>query len=271
MNNGLFQTHDFAVVCGTTKRTLIYYDELGLLVPAYRDSTGARYYEPQQTMSFLLIESLKDLGMRLSQIKDYINNQSPMDLQQTLIDQQAVIQAQIEKLKQYERVINTRVKMIEEADVQSEGVISITECPEEYFILSNPIDSNSIEKQQDYLLQHLRYCRKINCISGYPFAAMIHGKDILENNTSTYAFYGTKINSKVDDPHLHIKEAGEYITTYLYGDYRDHEEVFKLIRDYINKQELNIYGLAYKEAIVDELAAKRKEDYITKVSIRISK
>ena len=30
-----------------------------------------------------------------------------------------------------------------------------------------------------------------------------------------------------------------------------------------------VAGFAYKEAVIDELAAKREEDYITKISIQI--
>ena len=98
---------------------------------------------------------------------------------------------------------------------------------------------------------------------------MIHAKDILSGNTSSYAFYGTKMDSKVQDQHMHVKEAGKYLTTYLYGDYRKHDDIFRIIKEYVLSNVITVAGFAYKEAVIDELAAKREEDYITKISIQI--
>lgn len=57
----------------------------------------------------------------------------------------------------------------------------------------------------------------------------------------------------------HVKEAGKYLTTYLYGDYRKHDDIFRIIKEYVLSNGITVAGFAYKEAVIDELAAKREE------------
>ena len=53
------KTGDFANLCGTNKRTLIHYDEIGLFKPAYTDEKGYRYYSENQFDVFFTIVCLK--------------------------------------------------------------------------------------------------------------------------------------------------------------------------------------------------------------------
>ena len=61
----------------TNKRTLFHYDEIGLFSPALTDEKGYRYYSENQCDVFFTITCLKELGMPLKKIKDYIDNRSP--------------------------------------------------------------------------------------------------------------------------------------------------------------------------------------------------
>ena len=47
------KTGDFAKLCGTNKRTLFHYDEIGLFSPAYTDEKGYRFYSETQCDVFL--------------------------------------------------------------------------------------------------------------------------------------------------------------------------------------------------------------------------
>ena len=62
------KTGDFAKLCGTNKRTLIHYDEIGIFHPAYTDEKGYRYYSESQFDIFFTITWLRELGMPLKEI-----------------------------------------------------------------------------------------------------------------------------------------------------------------------------------------------------------
>ncbi len=57
-----------AKISGVSVRTLHWYDELGLLKPAYHGSNGYRYYEEEQLMTLQQILFFRELGFELKQI-----------------------------------------------------------------------------------------------------------------------------------------------------------------------------------------------------------
>jgi len=56
-------------ISGVSVRTLHWYDELGLLKPAYHGSGGYRYYEEEQLLILQQILFFRELGLELKQIK----------------------------------------------------------------------------------------------------------------------------------------------------------------------------------------------------------
>ena len=68
----IYTTGEFARAIGTTKDTLFHYDRIGLFSPEYTGSNGYRYYSQRQFWVFTDIQSLRNVGMSLSDIKRYI-------------------------------------------------------------------------------------------------------------------------------------------------------------------------------------------------------
>lgn len=59
-------------ISGVTVRTLHYYEEIGLLKPAYYGSNGYRYYEESQLLQLQQILFFKELGFTLKQIQKVV-------------------------------------------------------------------------------------------------------------------------------------------------------------------------------------------------------
>ena len=57
---------------GVSIRTLHFYDEIGLLKPAYVSATGYRYYEEPQLLKLQQILFFRELGMELREIKSIL-------------------------------------------------------------------------------------------------------------------------------------------------------------------------------------------------------
>ena len=61
---------EFAKLCGTTEKTLRYYDRMGILRPAYTDpENGYRYYSDGQSHTFRMIRWYKSMGFTISEIR----------------------------------------------------------------------------------------------------------------------------------------------------------------------------------------------------------
>lgn len=79
---GGFASGAFARMCGTTKNTLIHYDELGILSPSRNPRNGYREYAPQDYQRFEIIRSLVDAGFSLREVAAILDGRlAPSELQ----------------------------------------------------------------------------------------------------------------------------------------------------------------------------------------------
>ena len=65
---------ELSKLTGVSVRTLQYYDEINLLTPAYTNEYGHRFYDSNSFSKVFVIISLKNMGMSLNNINQYVNN-----------------------------------------------------------------------------------------------------------------------------------------------------------------------------------------------------
>lgn len=89
-NQNLFSIGEIARTLGITRRTILYYEEFGLIHPDVKDSaTGNRYYTIDTFVKLRTIRILQNLGLSLSEIQGYYDD---------TIDMPSLIQ-RLEKLR----------------------------------------------------------------------------------------------------------------------------------------------------------------------------
>ncbi|MFT7486984.1 MAG: MerR family copper efflux transcriptional regulator [Candidatus Paceibacteria bacterium] len=120
LTHDLLKIGDFARLAETNLRTLRYYEELGLLMPATRSTGGFRYYRPTDVNRVRLIWDLQQLGLPLERIAEQLGHRSERlptkelaaRLQQVLQDHDKLLEDRIELLKlQREKVSVARAKL----------------------------------------------------------------------------------------------------------------------------------------------------------------
>ena len=72
-------TSQFAKIHGLNKRTLHYYDTIGLFSPHYKGDNNYRYYDDSQSIQLEYIRMLKELNMSIKEIKEYLNHPNQAD------------------------------------------------------------------------------------------------------------------------------------------------------------------------------------------------
>lgn len=87
----------FAKACSTTKRTVHYYDEIGLIKPKHKSEKGYRLYDPYQVIIYKKIELLINFGFELEAIKEFIK--SRFSIRDILKQQEEKLTKQIAILK----------------------------------------------------------------------------------------------------------------------------------------------------------------------------
>lgn len=267
------KTGEFARLCNTNKRTLFHYDKIGLFSPAYTDEKGYRFYSESQCDVFFTITCLREIGMPLKEIKQYIDHRKPSSLKKLLLEQQQKVMAEQERLKRIEQVIRTKIDLVnlsESLNVSdSSSDILLEEMPEEYLITSPHLNTDDHDVIIHTIYEHISYCSHNHLNAGHPYGAMVSTQSLLNRQWDTYTCFFTKILHKPDLHPFHIKPAGLYAVTYLRGNYYDAADAYERLLSYIHENRFDMGTFSYKEAVLDEIAVADEADYITKISIHI--
>jgi len=77
--DNLITTGEFAKLASTTKRTIIYYDQKGVLKPAFVNNSQYRFYQERQILDYQRILLLSTLGVSLEEMKKYLKIKGKLD------------------------------------------------------------------------------------------------------------------------------------------------------------------------------------------------
>lgn len=115
----MYSIGEFSKIGSVSAKTLRYYDEIGLLRPAYVDGENHyRYYEEKQVEEILLISELKTYDLRLEQIKAIMESDETSLLEHFLKKRLEQIDLEIASNIRLKRCIERKI-----SGIQSGGTI----------------------------------------------------------------------------------------------------------------------------------------------------
>ena len=80
-----FSIREVSELCNIPSKTLRYYDEIGLVVPEFRDeSSRYRYYGKDQIITLCIIRKLRRLGFDLKAIQAILAGNTANDLERSV-------------------------------------------------------------------------------------------------------------------------------------------------------------------------------------------
>lgn len=267
-----FSTAEFASMANISKQTLIYYDNSGIFHPIYKDENNFRYYSLEQFEALDTLISLKDIGVPLKEIKEYLTNKNIENLVDLMKNKKEMIDNHINNL------ILIRDK-IESKTLKLERVIKnqhITEpyfkmFDEEYFFISR-VDSS------DYKKIMIKISNFIKCIkdndkldSGNSIGGIIKKHDILNGNFNNIKYICIKVNNNTINYDIHIKPSGIYACINHRGSYNTTYISYTKLINFIEKNGYEIIGDSYEDELIGYLLSKSKEEYLIQLSILVKK
>lgn len=97
----LFQIGEVSKIMGVTRKTLLVFEEMGLLTPAVKDeNNGYRYYSADNMTQIRSIKSLQSLGLSLKEIAAYYYDVENIDVHlQHLMELRAALDRNIQMLQ----------------------------------------------------------------------------------------------------------------------------------------------------------------------------
>ncbi len=267
----LMKISEFSVLAGISRKLLIYYDKYGILHPVYIDpENGYRYYSPKQFETASVIVSLRQAGMSLEDIKNYLNKKSPERLIKLLNVQEQKIEEQINQLNNIREMIKARKKHTEVGMLSRPDLIYIKYCSEEaIFIGAKMPEGFDYDVIWRGTIEFLNKCKENNIPLGLPVNAIT---DISRREYLFPSCFYSCLTSKTgrNPKTLKKKEAGEYLICTAYAPYNNTKPIYERIFKYIEENNLKTENIAYEEYLTDELTEEDNNKYLLRISVRLS-
>ncbi len=255
----------FAKLHNVNKRTLHYYDEIGIFSPDYKGENGYRYYDYMQGVDFEYIKMLKELNMGLDEIKRYIDNPNEEDFKE-------IAEVKIKEIDQEMRTLNRRREVLEDKlnklnkcdDLRKKNSVKVIECEEQKFFYT-PFKFEDDDLKQ--LISHIKdvwtvdeYCKGIG--------SFISVDKIQRGEFEEYDGLFIEMLDDIDSDNMIIKPKGKYICAYHMGDWDTLPDFYGEIVKYAEENNLTLVGYSF-EIGMNDFAISDMKDYITQIMIRV--
>lgn len=273
MNNltskGYFSTAEFAKLIGVTKHTLFHYDKMGVFSPEVKLDNDYRLYSYTQIDAFLVISTLKELGMSLKEIKNYLDKRNPEDFILLLEEKEKEMEEKIKKLMQMKKHISNKASLTRESLSIRENHIFITTEEEEWMLVTNILEAEDTRDMGILISNHISNCKNQGLFTPSSIGHIIHIHDVKAKDYLKYSYLFTKISHNKDEKKIHLKSAGRYLNIFHKNGFFSTSKAYENLLEYAQKNNLTLDSYFYEDIILDELSVNSYDDYTLKICIKI--
>lgn len=160
-----YRTAEFARMAGLNKKTLHYYDEIGLFRPAFVNEKGYRFYTAPQLDWLALIVALRDLGVPLKEIREYLECRDAARLDQLLEAQAREIDRRIGQLARSKELL---------LGLQAENRAFRAYCGKGYLLLDWPDERITVLMDEVELAHTQKAGMVVNYLTDGPYTGVYY-------------------------------------------------------------------------------------------------
>lgn len=254
---------ELADLVGINKRTLHYYDEIGLFSPEFKGENDYRYYTLKQVFDLSLILSLKELNIPLAEIKTVLSgdfHDFKLSLQKRLTD----VDRKLEELERIRTTIDRKLDYLRIADRPHMEVELIT-CPEEHLLISHPVENLSTT---GWVMDALTFAKDkgIQSLDDSAYGTLIDAqKKIRDPKTYDYDYFYIKAPYSNSD--THTKPAGSYLRIVFQGGEEELHLPYKKLIAFSRIHDLPLDGYFYERVLYDTFY-DNQTNLITEIQVR---
>lgn len=265
--NILFTIGQFANLHEINKKTLMWYDEIGLLKPACVKENGYRYYSYQQSATLETILMLRELNVSLDNIKLFMEHRTIDSFDYLLKEKITELGQTIDHLKSMHKVLSDhrrKIEMLRSLDISTISLVQKQSC---YLVSVDVSTSASLEKEIGKVIAETKKYQ-LHRLHDATYGSMIPVKNLLQGKFDEYTALYIEMPYPISKKGLHLQPAGTYLRAFCKGSWDKIPDKYKEILAYVDKQGLSLYGCAYETGI-NELVIDSIDEYITQIEIPV--
>lgn len=263
----LLSTGRFADLVGVSKHTLFFYDDKGIFKPVKVKENGYRYYSIRQVETFSVITALKEIGMSLEAIHDYLSTRSPEGFSKLLEEESNCLLEKIKKLTDLHRVMEEKKVVTQEALNQPLEHFFIETYPDRYFFRTEVSNVFNSKAYYNAYRRHYQFLEEKTSRTSWLEGMMVPIKEVTPDSKGYKGFIYTEAKNKICS-NFQLK-GGRYLVSFTQGDdYAVYSGYLALIK-HAKEHGYTIGEYFFEDLILDEMSVKEYSQYVYKLSMQI--
>lgn len=264
----LFTIGQFAKLHGINKKTLMWYDEVGLLKPAVIKDNGYRYYTYQQSSLLEAILLLRELNVSITEIKGFLLNRSADSLEKLMADKIREVDDTITHLRAIRAVMSAKKQDMSAIRNLNLSEFSIVEKTEAHYLATVATTADTpFEKEIELVVEEVKK-HQLRRLHDASYGSIMPVESLYREDFGDYSALYIELPFPTQQKGLHIQPRGKYLRAFYQGDWAGLPSRYMEILAYAKGQGLQLYGYAYEKGI-NELVIDTLQDYITQIEIPI--
>lgn len=268
--NKLLTIGQFAALHGINKKTLVWYDEIGLFQPAeINPENGYRCYNYRQSSLLETILLLRELDVSIKEIQEFMKHRSAESLKCLLDEKIAELDENIAHLQAVRQTLRGHRQNMETLLTMDLSEIYVLAKEERCLITVDITKDTSYDRQVEMITARTKeyQLRRLHDAS---YGTMISVENLQHGNFDEYSRLFIEIPFPIKKTRLHIQPCGKYLRAFYKGNWSKMPAKYNEIFRYAEKHGLELTGFSY-ETILNENVTDSINDYIVQIEIPIRK
>lgn len=258
----------FAKLHGINKKTLMWYDEIGLFHPALiHPENGYRYYSYYQSAILETILLLRELDVPIEEIRTFMKNRSATSMERLLQEKVEDLDRSMEHLRAVRKTLSYHRQNMQTLLTMDLSEISVVQKKERSFVTVDIHQDTTFDKQVELITAETKKYQ-LRRLHDALYGTMIAVDSLRNGDFADYSKLFIEIPFPIKKDGLHIQPAGDYVRAF----YRDAAEspvlCYQRIFDYVEAHGLALSGFSY-EVIINENVIDRVEDALVQIEIPV--
>ncbi|HIZ48525.1 MAG TPA: MerR family transcriptional regulator [Candidatus Gemmiger excrementavium] len=264
----LFSIGQFARLHKINKKTLMWYDEIGLLKPAVVKSNGYRYYTFHQSSVLEVILMLRDLDVPISDIQTFLRNRSAATFETLLAENIAKIEQRIAQLTAMREILADKQQDMQNLHTLDLSQITVIEKEKPCHLVTlatSPVPSFDEDTEKIIAL-----ARKygLHRLQDATYGAMRYVDKVCRGETGKCDFLYIQMPFPLQKEELHMQPKGQYLRAFSCGSWDNIPRRYQEMVAYARQNGLELYGFSYEKGI-NEVVTDTVEEYILQIKIPV--
>lgn len=262
-----FTIGQFAAIHGVTKKTLMWYDETGLLKPDVIGENRYRYYTYRQSSVLESILMLRELNVSIDEIKAFLSERSAEGMERLLQEKITELEAHISHLKSMHQILQSRhqdMMTLLHLDLNEILIVEKKKC---YLSVVPLLTEEVTEKEVETIITEVKK-HQLRHLHDATYGSMLPVENLYQSNFEDYSALYIELSHPVSKKGLHLQPEGLYLRAFCKGKRSNLPGRYKEILAYAQEKGLTLFGYAYETGI-NETVIDSFDDYITQIEIPV--